>query len=60
MGKAADVMGITAEHLVFAEDSILDDQCLLVNRIFEFGQATESMKLELITPVFKKKQIYKF
>ena len=54
-GKAADVMGITAEHLLFAEDYILDDLCLLVNKIFESGQVTESMKLGLITPVFKKK-----
>ena len=36
-------------------DSILDDLCLLVNKIFESGQVTESMKLGLITPVFKKK-----
>ena len=41
-GKAADVIGITAEHLLFAEDSILDDLCLLVNKIFESGQVTES------------------
>ena len=54
-GKAADVMGVTAEHLVLAEDTILVDLCLLINKIFEAGHVTDSMKLGLVTPVFKKK-----
>ena len=54
-GKAAHVMGVTAEHLVLAEDTILDDLCLLINKIFEAGHVTDSMKLGLVTPVFKKK-----
>ena len=46
---------MTAEHLVLAEDTILDDLCLLINKIFEAGHVTDSMKLGLVTPVFKKK-----
>ena len=42
-GNAADTMRITAEHLVFAEDSILDPSCLLLNMIFQSGQVTDSM-----------------
>ena len=29
-GKAADALGITAEHFVNAEDSIIDSLCLLL------------------------------
>ena len=46
---------MTAEHLLLAEDTILDDLCLLINKIFEAGHVTDSMKLGLVTPVFKKK-----
>ena len=46
---------MTAEHLVLAEDTILDDLCLLINKIFKAGHVTDSMKLGLVTPVFKKK-----
>ena len=54
-GKALNVMGVTAEHLVFAEDSILDDLCLFIKKIFGSGHVTDSMKLCLVKPVFKKK-----
>ena len=53
--KAADAMGITAEYLVFAEDSTLDTLCLCLNRKFQSGLVTDSMKLGQVTPVFKKK-----
>ena len=51
-GKAADAMGITAEHFVYAQDTTLDILCLLINKLFHIGQVTDSMKG---TPVFKKK-----
>ena len=54
-GKAADALGITAEHFVYAEDVIIDILCLLLNKLFETGQITETMKIGLVTPVFKKK-----
>ena len=54
-GKAADAMGITAEHFVYAEDSVINSLCLILNKLFESGQVTDSMKIGLITPVFKKK-----
>ena len=53
--KAADAMGITADHFVYAEDLIIDNLCLIINKLFESGQVTDSMKISLITPVFKKK-----
>ena len=37
-GKAADAMGITAEHFVYAEDSIIDSLRLILNKLFESGQ----------------------
>ena len=36
-GKAADALEITAEHFVYAEDSIIDSLCLLLNKLFETG-----------------------
>ena len=30
-GKAADAMGITAEHFVYAEDWVIDSLCLVLN-----------------------------
>ena len=54
-GKAADAMGITAEHFVYAEDSVIDCLCLILNKLFESGQVIDSMRIGLITPVFKKK-----
>ena len=54
-GTAADIMGITAKHFVYAEDSFFDNLCLILNKLFESGQETDSMKIGLITPVFKKK-----
>ena len=54
-GKAADGAGVTAEYLVFAEDSIFVTISLLLNKIFQLGQVTDTMKLGIVTPVFKKK-----
>ena len=41
-------MGITAEYFVYAEDSIIDSLCLILNKLFESGQVTDSMKIGLI------------
>ena len=49
-------MGITAENFVYAEDSIIDSLCFIFNKLFESGQVTDSMKIGLITLVFKKKR----
>lgn len=54
-GKAADAMGITAEHFIHADETLLDVLCTLLNRLFQAGQVTDSMKTGLVTPVFKKK-----
>ena len=54
-GKTADAMRITAEHFVYAEDSVIDSLCSILKKLFESGQVTDSMKISLITRVFKKK-----
>ena len=46
-GKAADAMGITVEHFVHAEYSIIDSLCLILNKLFELGQVMDSMKIGL-------------
>ena len=48
-------MGITAEHFAHAKDAILVTLCLLINELFQSGEMIESMKTNLVTPVFKKK-----
>ena len=53
--KAADAMAITAEYFAHAEDAILDTLCLLMNKLFQSEEVTESMKTGLVTPDFKKK-----
>ena len=54
-GKAADAMGITAEHFLHADETVQDALCLLLNSLFQAGQVTDSMKTGLVTHVFKKK-----
>ncbi|MEW8547615.1 MAG: reverse transcriptase family protein, partial [Candidatus Thiodiazotropha sp.] len=54
-GKAADIMGLTAEHLLFSEDSALDTLLVILNEILQKGSITDSMKIGLLTPVYKKK-----
>ena len=49
-------MGITVEHFVYAENSIIDSLCLILNKPFKSGQVTDSIHIGLITPVFKKKR----
>ena len=34
-GKAADAMGITAEHFIHADETVLDALCLLLNSLFQ-------------------------
>ena len=54
-GKAADVMGITAIHLIFSDGAYIDILLAILNDILEKGSITDSMKVGLLTPVFKKK-----
>ena len=49
-GKTADAMGITAKHCVYAEDSIIDSHCLILNKLFVSSDRFNENRL-----VFKKK-----
>ena len=53
-GKAADIMRMTAEYLLFSEDSAIDIQLVILNEILHKGSITDSMRIGLLTPVLKK------
>ena len=54
-GKAADVFGLTTEHLSYASADLIPVLTTLLNGIFHVGELQSSLKLGLLTPVFKKK-----
>ncbi|MEW8548126.1 MAG: reverse transcriptase family protein, partial [Candidatus Thiodiazotropha sp.] len=54
-GKAADIFGITAEHLLHATDELIPVLVVLMNSIFSNGTVPDCMKLGVLTPVYKKK-----
>lgn len=53
-GKACDVMGLTAEHILYGGYQILNIIHLIVTQLYEEGRVPEIMKLGLLTPVYKK------
>ena len=53
-GKAPDIYGMTTEHLVLASDALMPVLTSLMNSIFSLGDLPESLKLGLLTPIFKK------
>jgi len=54
-GKAADSAGISGEHLKYGGETILSALTDLINSIFETCTLPELFKLDLVSPVFKKK-----
>ena len=52
--KAPDAYGITAEHIQFAEDSLVPLLTTLVNRTIESGTLPHHLKEGVLTPVLKK------
>ncbi|MEW8548514.1 MAG: reverse transcriptase domain-containing protein, partial [Candidatus Thiodiazotropha sp.] len=54
-GKAADFYGLTAEHFLHGGEAVLGVVTNIVNWLYKFGQLTDSMKIGVLTPVFKKK-----
>ena len=54
-GKAPDIYGLTTEHLTSASEVLLPVLTSLMNRIFSLGDLPDSLKLGMLTPVFKKK-----
>ena len=54
-GKAADIFGLTTEHLACASNELIPVLTALLNCIFHVGDLPYSLKLGLLTPIFKKK-----
>ena len=54
-GKSADVYGITIEHVQHAPDCFHAQLLDLINVIFQSGEIPKSLKIGLLTPVFKNK-----
>ena len=54
IGKAADIFGITSEHIKYASPRVISILKRLVNKILQSGELPEEMKTGLVTPVLKK------
>ena len=54
-GKVADIFGLTTEHIACASKELIPVLTELRNCIFRVGDLPYSLKLGLLTPIFKKK-----
>ena len=54
-GKAADIYGLTIEHILNAGKEAVMYILVLINLIFHTGDIPELLKTGVLTPVFKKK-----
>ena len=54
-GKAADIYGVTIEHILNAGEAAIDFLQELINQIFNTGEIPDILKTGLLTPVYKKK-----
>ena len=54
--KAADISGISAEHIKEADPIILDILTTLTNRVLASGEIPECIKHGAVTPVLKKRK----
>ena len=52
--KAADYIGLQAEHLKYGGEPMLAILRLLINQIFSMKHIPESLKIGTISPIFKK------
>ena len=55
-GKVAYAMESTTEYLVYAEDSVFNSLCSLLNTLFQTGQMIEYMQIRRFIPVYKKQK----
>ena len=53
--KAADIYGIVAEHILYGGKVLLEFLTRIINQLFTFGKIPESLKLGVLTPVYKRK-----
>lgn len=54
-GKSADIYNISAEHLAFGADNVVPVLTKLLNKMLHFGIVPDSLKLGVLTPVYKRK-----
>ncbi|KAK3105231.1 hypothetical protein FSP39_020278 [Pinctada imbricata] len=52
--KAADIMGLTAEHLKMALDQVTPSITRIINAMLERGEVPHILKTGVLTPVLKK------
>ena len=53
-GKSADIYNISAEHLSYGADIIVLVLTERLNKMLQFGIVPDSLKLGVLTPVFKR------
>ena len=54
-GKAADVYGIVAEHILYGGDYLFQELTTIINILFAVGDIPDSLKLGILNPVYKRK-----
>ncbi|MCG8032572.1 MAG: reverse transcriptase family protein, partial [Candidatus Thiodiazotropha taylori] len=54
-GKSPDLYNVTAEHLIKGEQQLVPVLTILLNKMLQLGTVPDSLKLGILTPVFKKK-----
>lgn len=54
-GKSVDYYGLTIEHIIFAGNEMEELLRTMINNIFMHGKIPETLKMGLLTPVFKNK-----
>lgn len=58
-GKAADIFGVTAEHLKMASSNLLELLSHLCNSTIKTGRLPMSCKIGILSPILKKGKSYK-
>jgi hypothetical protein len=53
--KSADYYNITIDHFLYSEDQIISILLLLINNIFRAGEIPDSLKIGLLSPIYKNK-----
>ncbi|VDI55987.1 Hypothetical predicted protein [Mytilus galloprovincialis] len=55
--KAPDIYGITVEHIKFGGDTLIKAVTAIINHICSTASVPDSLKLGILTPIFKNKGI---
>ena len=53
--KSPDIYNICAEHLTYGADTVIPILTELLNKMWQLGTIPDSLKLGVLTPVFKRK-----